>query len=497
MGVLLFAATLATYITWTHVSATMVLRWFVREAGIPLKITRSSWDLRVQELLKGKIRNLHLDVYYEPLKIALTINTPVEYSHRGDHWSIQLKPALTIDNLPPASGTLGLELELKKGQSLAESADVAIHLHEAVPLLLQDGAGAISADSWKIDGVVRYAKVLSSQLDFQFSNVKVRDAASTRTLSAKTLRVATTTDWPARPPLPLEVKGRINAEGLSYLDSGFFIEEPKVQLAAAFHFDGQHFEHVDISVVDPVALGITGSFGAGALRAAVAMRGDLDALYTHRLVQWLEPRLPLLHRSTAKGSLKLSARLTLDAGKPLVARGILETDAKSFELPSRDLYVDGASLRMPLEFPGTPDWGDVELKTLEFHSVKLKNLGIRARLDSSGLDVTTEDASGKDQPIRQSVWGGTIDIAKLYAHLGGKSGTEFTAAVTGGPFALSAIQSDLCLLPQHPLSGKLSFTYPDIALDGGTLALAGDTNIELFNGKAHIGDMALVPGLNG
>ena len=43
----------------------------------------------------------------------------------------------------------------------------------------------------------------------------------------------------------------------------------------------------------------------------------------------------------------------------------------------------------------------------------------------------------------------------------------------------------------------MSFTYPDIVLDDGTLALVGDTNLDLFNGKAHIGDMSLASGVNG
>ncbi len=494
---------LTAYITWAHLSAIMVLRWFVRENEIPLTISRASWDVRPRELLRGKIRDLHLDVFYEPLQISLTLDTPVEYSHRAGHWSVALKPIVTIGDFPPARGTLALELETAKGKSLAESAEVTLHLHEARPLLLQSKTGAVSADTWTVDGVVRWAKLWSSELEFKFKNAKLRNAGSTRTLSVKALTIAATTTWPGKPPVPFDMKGHLSADGLTFLDTGLFLEEPQLLLDAGFHFDGSRFEQVDLSVDKPIKLKAKGDFGAGSLHASYNLHGDLEELITRRAVPWLEGQLPLLHRATAKGSLSLSGQLLLAPPVPLnphpslSATGSLVLDAKSVELPSRDLYIDGASLRLPLLLSGTPGWGDVKIKTLEFHSVKLKNLTIRTRLGASGLDVTTEDAKGGDRPIRQSVWGGSIDIAELYAHLGGKQGTEFTASVTGGPFALPAVQSDLCLMPQHPLTGSLSFTYPDIVLNNGTLALVGDTNLELFNGKAHIGDMSLAAGTNG
>ena len=498
ISTLLIACIVSAYVTWTHLSALMVLRWFVRETGIPVVVRRASWDARLRELLNGKIRDLHVLVYYEPLNMEFTLDTPVEYVRNQGHWSIQLAPTLTVGQFAPARGTVALELDVKReGRvALAEAAEVTLHLHEARPLTLQNQTGAFGVASWKLDGTVHWAKLWSSQLELQLKDVITHNADSTRTLTAKTLQLSTAVDWPGKPPVPLDIKAKVQATGvaISLLDRYKIetrFEEPHMAIDTSFHFDGHNFEEVDISVDNPLKLTAQGSFQDGALRTSFDLRGNLDTIYAKHLQPWLETIEPALRRSKAIGDLGIKGKLTFDHEHGLAAHGKIKVAAQSIEVPARGLYIDDAAIELPLEFPGTPDWGNVTVKTIDFHSVKLKQLSLRARLSKDGVDLTTEDAKGNDRPIRQAVWGGAINIAELYAHVDTRQGTEFTAAITGGPFEISALQTDLCLAPQHPIKGSLSFTYPEVVKEIGFIALVGDTNLDLFNGKAHIGDMRL------
>lgn len=114
LSIALLGTIIAIYTVWTRVSAQMVLRWFVRETGIPVEIRSATWDVRWRELTRGKIRALHLNVFYKPLNASIFLDTPVEYKRHKEHWSIQLAPVLKIGNLPPARGTIALELDVKR-----------------------------------------------------------------------------------------------------------------------------------------------------------------------------------------------------------------------------------------------------------------------------------------------------------------------------------------------------------------------------------------------
>ncbi|MBI3541702.1 MAG: hypothetical protein HY075_00285 [Deltaproteobacteria bacterium] len=500
----LFGTVFAAYVTWTHVSARMVLRWFVRETGIPVEVRAASWDARLRELLDGKIRALHLDVYYKPLDVAIVFDTPVRYARTGGHWSIKLEPRLRVGDFPPTTGSISVELDAKRdavppgptgGATPATGASVELHLREVEPLSLAlrqgPAGGTVSAESWTVDGWVRWAKDWSSELVFRLGNAKAQSTDGSTSLSAKSVRVTTRTAWPARPPLPLAENATVEATELTALSSGLFIQEPIAIAIAKFRFDGRRFEQVDISVDKPVRLDARGSFGEGALDGRVTLRGTLDELFTARVAPWLEARAPLLRRAKAQGALDFTGRVHLAPGRPPSASGRVKLSASKVELPARGITVEALAVDLPLEYPGTPGWGKFSFETLDFHSVKLKHIALQTRLSREGIDVTTEGEDEKDHPIHQSVWGGAFDISNFYAHAGGDEGTEFTASVVGGPFRIPEVQTDLCIMPKHPVQGLLSFTYPGIVLDRDSFALTGDTNLALFNGSAHVGDMRL------
>lgn len=480
----------------------MVLRRFAAEAGIPIEIRSASWQTTWRELRAGHIRDLHLDLFYQPLNAEVVLDTPVDYTRAGGHWSIQLSPTLSIDHFPPAQGALSLELDLKhEGKSaIAKSASIDLHLHEARPLHLANASGQVSASSWTLDGWVRWNHGWSSKLDLALKNVKAASADGTSALTAKSIDVHADTNWPQAPPFPLQTKTKINLGQITLLRHDLFIDDAILSAGADFVFDGHGFPHVDISVDKPIALTATGSYGNAGAQAEFRAHGDLSELLDKRLARWLDAQAPLLRRSSARGTVDLQGRGVVDPQGQPSATAQLKLKASRVEFPSRGLFFSDVALAAPLSYPKLPDWGTVSIGESQFHSIKLKSLSLRHRLAVQGIDLSTEDENEKDHPIRQSLWGSSIDIEHLYAHVGGTQGLELTASVKGGPFPLRSIQSDLCLIASNPLNGSLTLEYPQLVFghhaqtgkaSTPALRLVGDTNLELFNGKAHLGDISV------
>lgn len=492
-GVLLLTLAVAAYVVSTRLTALYVLRWFVDETGIPVEVRAASWNVSWGELFKGTIRELHLDLYYKPLELPIRVDTSANYTHNGKHWAIYLEPVLKIADFPPATGTLKLDLDVERRgrKAQATGAELDIHLQQAKPLLLENASGSLSGESWKIDGDVQWAGEWSSKLKVSAKNFKLEDAAKKQQVTMDWLTADLHVHWDEHPPLPFELDAKINTGPLRYLGQGLFIEEPSFETEVAFHFDGKNFDRAKLSFKEPFALSVNGSYVKNALKGDFALTGDLEKLYTSRVVRWFEGQVALLRRSKAKGTLGLRGSFLRDAGGNFRSRANLALDAKTFELPSKDLFVDNVQLKVPLSYPETPDFGSLNVQLAEFHSVKFKNLALSTRLSVDGIDLTTENSDGDDQPIRQHVWGGAIDIAELYAHLGGPKGTEFTASVKGGPFQLAEIQRDLCVAAESPLAGSLSFNYPRMVQDKDSMHLIGAINLDVFGGKAGVGDLHL------
>lgn len=496
LGILALLAALASYIAWTRISAIMVLRWFVEETGIPVEIKKASWDVRWRELFHdGVIRNLQLEIHYDPLDLDVAFDTRVAYKRDKSRWSVQLEPVLRVGDFPPATGTLAFELDVKRNgnKPQAERVSVEFHLHQTKPLSLANASGSLTGEKWKIDGWLQWATHWSSQVELRASNVKLKPAQGNDSLSIDALHLQSDMVWSRAFPMPLDADTRISFDGMQLFTHGILLEEPKVSAGASFHFDGKRFENVDISVDKPVRLRAKGNFDKSLnATASFDLNTDLNEAFTDRAAKWLENSVPLLRRSKANGRLTVKGRASYaPRNKELRATAHAHIIAKTFELPSRDLYVDEAMIDLPLAYPTLSDWGKISFKTAELNSVKLKNVALRARLSTEGLDVTSEDENGDDRPIHQSVWGGLIDIEKLYAHLGGDEGTQFTASVRGGPFKISEIQNDLCLMPHNPLQGTLTFDYPQIVRSASSFQLVGDTNLAILGGQAHVGDLSL------
>ena len=505
--VFFFALVLAGYLAWTRVSAIMVLRWAVDELGAPIEVVDARWDLSLRALLTGSVNelhgsigNLHLWARYKPLNADVVLRTPVTYHRSGMHWTFELEPVLKFgDLIPSAQGKMRFELDVARIRNRAKALGslVSFELRETQPYQHRQGELTLSAASWKLDGKLRWdphesepGRQWQSETTLVLNDVRARKD-DTHLVQAKSLRLESTVRWPKAPPLPLEASTKLTLTDANALVGSLFIEEPELALRAAFGFDGHDLDAVELFMDKPFRLTAQGGLAGGKGRATFKLTGSLEDLFTQRAAKWLEPVAPLLRRAKAKGELTLNGRLsTGPAG--LHANGNLKLQAKTVEFPSRDLFVDDVELRLPLEYPGLPDWGEARVGNVEFHSVKLKRLLLFARVSREGVDASTEDEDGVDHPIRQSVWGGAFDIAHLFAHLGGKTGDELAASVTGGPFALSAVQSDLCVLPKNPLAGSVSFTYPKIVRDRDSIRLIGDTNLELFGGQVHVGDLNLV-----
>lgn len=482
------------YLILTQVSALVVLRWFVEEAGIPVEVRSASWNVNLKRLLKGTIDDLSVEIYYKPLKLQASLQTPVEWVHEKNHWSIRLRPVAHFGGLPPARGRIDLELEKKIG------ATVSFDLHNAKPLSIDFDGGRLSSASWKAAGNIQWNPLESAEKRW-IANAAATISTLGVTLkngtifTASQLKIISDVNWPERPPLPLVTQATVTATGLQAVNDKILIVEPRFETKTRFQFDGQRFEHVDVSVDKPARLRASGDFDTltSALNAKVSFKGDLSELVDERLSDWLENIVPVVRRAKAKGSLSLNGRIAATK-QDLQASAELDLNAEKIKLPKRDLVIEQLRLKAPLSYPAEPSWGRLSVGSAEFHSVKLKNLLVDTKLSRKEISFTTESDNEKDRPIRQSVWGGTIDIGELYARVPFEPDTrpEFTASVTGGPFDLPMVQNDLCILPTKPLKGSLSFTYPKIVLDRNSLRLIGDTNLVVFNGTAHIGDMNLV-----
>ena len=425
----------------------MVLRWFVKETGIPVEVRSASWKISLRKLLSGSIDDLSVDLRYKPLQLDVSIQTPVNYIRQKDRWSIRLKPAFRIGDFPPANGRIDLE----RGSDKRWTATIEL-LSKGLKLVRQDMTATVDATR------------LNADLSWQ-------------------------------PSAPLVVKSKLHLDSIQVITDKVFATEPKLVIASDFTFDGKRFEHVDVSVDNPIRFRLSGwaEPNTKSLDFNIDVNASLTKLVDERLADWLENIIPLIHRAKARGRLAVHGKVAMN-GETLQAKGRLDLNATSGVLPTHRLNIEELELKTPLSYPTMPEWGRLKVKTVDFHSVKLKNLLLDMRLASDAISLTTEGDEGDDRPIRQAVWGGAIDIAQLYANipLSSSAKPEFTAAVTGGPFALEMIQSDLCVMPDRPLRGALSFTYPQIVQDESSLRMIGDTNLEIFNGAAHVGDMHLI-----
>ncbi|MEW6056922.1 MAG: hypothetical protein AB1540_09940 [Bdellovibrionota bacterium] len=434
----------------------MVLAWFIKETGAPIQLKSASWDVRISELFKGKIRNLKIDLFYEPLDTSFKIETPVNFVHQQNHWSIQLKPLLKTGNLPAAKGSIDLQLDIERKGSKAQAhgAEITFRLHEVAPLLLTPERDVtIAIARWQLDGDLTWDPLNQNKAERLYSEL-------TLTL------------------------GGIEADL-----GGISLREPQLKFDSRLHFAGQNLETVDISVDKPFQLSATGKLTDGHLKTRVSFKASLDELLNKRIIKWLEPKAPDLFLAKASGTLGITGTIDKPPGKELAAQGNVKLIAEKISVPLKKLKVQNLKLTAPLKYPADANWGRLLVELIEFNSVKIKNIDLTTRLTPTGIDLTTEDASGTDRPIRQSVWGGIVDISNLYSHIGKDS--ELVAAVFGGPFKISEIQRDLCIFPNRPVSGSLSFTYPQIVHDQDSLKLVGDLNLTVFNGTAHIGDLNL------
>ena len=470
------------YLVFTRVSALMVLRWFVAETGIPVEVRNASWKIGLKKLMQGSIDELSVDVYYKPLKLYASLQTPVDYIRKKDHWSIRLKPTLRLADFAPIGGRIDLELDKKAGTlvefDLRFLADKSSHLK-----------GQLRWNPLENDVSKRW----TAKVEVFASGLKtvIKDA----TTSIGTARLDADLSWPEKPPFPIVVKSKLQLDSLQLISDKVFATEANLTAQSDFTFDGKRFEHVDVSVDKPVRLRLSGWAEPGTQRSEMqfGMNASLADLVDERLASWLENLVPVIHQAKARGKIAVHGQVSIDRDV-IHANGNLDLNVLSATLPTRRLTIEDLTLKTPLSYPAAPEWGQLNVKVIDFHSVKLKNILLDVRLASDSISLTTEDSEGDDRPIRQSVWGGAIDIAQLYANvpISSTAKPEFTASVTGGPFALEMIQSDLCILPDRPLNGALSFTYPQIVQDKNSLRMIGDTNLGVFNGAAHIGDMQLV-----
>jgi len=470
-----------TYYVYTHVSAVIVIRRFFKEAGIPLEVRSAAWDFRFRELLKGHIRELNISLYDPHLKASFAIRSPVEFQNKEKHWSIELAPELNLPFVPPLTGKVHLELHVPSHAELSYDL-TSQKLYRPLP--------NIEIPKFQITGRFKTHPETNEAL-IKADRVKITRGESE--ISLQRVEIKSLLDFEKGFPTPVTANISLSVASASYLDPKLFFEEKTLKAALVAKFDGSKFELVDISVDKPISLKAKGSYHTETKQIMLDqfdLNANLEDLFEKRLAKWLEPLVPSLGRLKSRGQMKFHATGQGLLGASLETTGKLQVDAEKIELPKRDLYVDDLHLSMPLRYPDEADWGKFKIGALEFRSITLKKIAAQVRKSSDGIDLTTENEDGSDEPIRQFLWGGEIVISNLYAHIGDT--IEVATAVKGGPFHLSNIQRDLCIAPSRPLQGVLKFDYPRLVQDKDSFHLLGQTKLELFNGTVQMGDVHLM-----
>jgi len=497
-----FVSLVLTYWFLVHFSALYLVRWFLKETGIPIEIQSASWNFKVKEILNGKIQNLKLQVFYQPLDLSIKIDSPVQFRRRSERWGVELEPKIFIKNFPPTSGKVFINLEVHK--NIPKSARVDFDLHEIDPFEFQ----FLNVKSWNLNGHFQWnpfeedpEKQWYSNLNLDLNNLEVFKEVFIEKVSLKSQM-----KWSKGFPFPVEADLHFIAQSIQLLKQDMFIEEPKAEGNLSLQFDGKNFKNIFFALKKPFFTQVRAKGDVNALVGTWSVAFILEDWVDKKLTHWFESKFPIIRRAKAKGDLKLSGVFKFEQLKNIDLQGKLDFNAKNLSLPKKEIFIEDLKWSTPISYPHLPDWGSLSIGKVGFQSFVFQKIKMDTQLSQDGINITTEDSSGKDQPLVQQLFGNSFQVSELYAALTPKEKLQFSMTAKGGPFKLSQIQKELCILPGSLLEGSLEFSYPqmvqlsELSQDGKatkykeTVHFIGKSKLNIFNGQVEVGDLKIFLG---
>lgn len=482
-------ALLGLYFFWTHFSAILFMRWVVEKSGIPFEVVDARWKVRPKYLLKGQIDQLFFKIKHTPSGWVFEVQTPVKQIWNGNETIIELKPEMRVTNLPNLSGNARIALGLK-------TANVFFDLFCNEGRTYKNPSFATNFKNCRLTGSVNSTNLLDrtkwlGTVIGEIGGLNVKRSGSAKALHAEKVKSTLLLFLREGFPFPLYANAKTQFKKVSFESESYQIHEDSLEANVQLKISEKQIELGHLSVDSPFQLKAQGSidtqFNVGQFFYNLSLK--LKDILDDRLVTWFAAEHRQLRRAKSNGLAVLSGTVSKTDGWR--HRGSAFLHAKKLDLPNIDFFTKDAMLNVPIDFPSDDDtrWGKIEVKEIEFKSVLLKKLMLHLAVTEDGLEITTENDAQKDEPIRQQVWGGAINIANLYVFKPWQGLAEITSSVYGGPFELVAIQRDLCLAAKNPVPGQLFFEYPELKQQDHELVFRGATKLNLFGGTAEIGDI--------
>ncbi len=442
------------------------LQQVLNDNHIPIEIKSLKLQLDPKEFVQGKIKLFDVELLYKPLQLPVHLTTPVFYELKTDSLHLEIEPKILSKNIPDFYGKIvsDIRFERNKSEIKIQNIESKINIKSLEPIQYQLSQANIQLDSLITSIYINLNLVQSPKANISFESIANHPQISFQNIE---------------------------------------LEDQKFNLMFHANLENDILNFSEIRIQDPIAITSSGKL------KNIFTKPDLDFNFQlkysfKKLITKLRKiiNLPILKQIETSGTLNLKGELSGPI-ESVDLDSVLKIQTDEFKINKMYssepiIQFKKLDLSIPLYFPLDEANGMITAESFLLFNSKFNKLNIHFISHPEYIELLLLN------PLNTTIFENKLNIDQFEVHIPFYPETSeenetklpflhfpvvVKSKMSGGPFQISTIQKEMCILNQKPIEGEMKFEFPKVFNSKEGFHALGSIDVSLLGGTAQIRDV--------